>query len=102
MLVLRGCTELKIVGEHLYFLLAFFPFFSPSRIKIASEPVVGVLEVQTVLLVGLRVSRCLCSHETWDSCELPAAWQVSWDSGFCLELEADGCHDVVSEVAQTT
>lgn len=27
MLVLRGCTELKIVGEHLYFLLAFFPFF---------------------------------------------------------------------------
>lgn len=101
MSVLRGCTELKIVGECLYFLLLFFPFsfFPPSRIKIASESIVGVLEVQTVLLAGLRVSRCLCSHETWDSCGLPAARQVSWDSGFCLELEADGCHDVMSEVA---
>lgn len=61
-----------------------------------------MLEIQTVLLWGLRVSRCLCSHETWDSCGLPAAQQVGWDSSFCQELEADGCQDIMSEVTQTT
>lgn len=37
-----------------------------------------------------------------DSCGLPAAQQVSWDSSSCHELEADGCQDIMSEVTQTT
>lgn len=36
------------------------------------------------------------------TCGLPAAQQVSWDSSFCQELEADGCQDIMSEVTQTT
>lgn len=104
MLVLRGCTEIKIVRKHLNSLLVFFLFLvlPPSLIKIARESIVGMLEILTLLLWGLRFSRCLCSHETWDSCGLPAAQQVSWDSSFCQELEADGCQHIMSEVTQTT
>lgn len=32
--------------------------------KIVTESFVGMLQIPTVLLGGLRVSRCLCSHET--------------------------------------
>lgn len=99
MLVLRGCTELKIESILISFWFFFlFLFFSSLTDQNLSESIVGMLEILMVLLWGLRVSRCLCSHETcWGQ-----LWIASWDSSSCQELEADGCQDIMSEVTQNT
>lgn len=55
-----------------------------------------------MLLIGVRDIRCLCSGDTWDSRGVPTAWWVGWDGRFRLELEGDGCHNVMSEVTRTT
>lgn len=97
--VLRGCAELKIVGEHLYFLLwlcflvwVWFSFFFPSLIKIASKSLVAVPEGLPVLLTRVRNIGSLCSHETWGSRGVLTAQltpQADWDGRF--ELEGSGC-----------
>lgn len=85
-----------------FFNFIFFPLPTPSLIKIASKSIVGMLEVPVVLLMGVRDIGCLCSCETWDSRRVTTTQQVSWDGHFKLEMEDDGCHDVMSEVTWTT
>lgn len=56
--------------------LVLFPFpllFHHSLTKIVNKSILGMPEVLSMLLMGIRDIRYLCSHETWDTagCQLP-------------------------------